>query len=429
MQNAAKQSTPAATSPDPCGRGGRRYDRSRDPFRWLVLFGVWLIYCSFGIVIVSLAPLVPEIMQDLAVSHTMMGAIFGSWQVAFIIAAVPCGALLDHIGVRRGLLLGAFAVALSAFMRSYANSDIALLFAVAIFGLGGPIVSTGAPKIVTQWFAGQERGFAMGIYVTGPAVGGIISLSLTNALLLPLFDNDWRAVQRLWAVCAVTTGMLWLIIAAHPRMRDAEQRERQGTKPSQLSTIKELLQLPAVQLLMAMSVGIFAFNHALNNWLPEILRAKGLTAVEAGYWASVPTVIGLIGSLTIPRLATAERRNAMLIALCAGAVIATLLIHAQPGTALASGLILQGVARSSMMTIALLILVEMREIGEARAATASGLFFSAAEVGGAGGPLMLGAVHSATGGFAAGLGILTIVTSLLLAASICLRTKLGNVVT
>ena len=42
------------------------------------------------------------------------------------------------------------------------------------------------------------------------------------------------------------------------------------------------------------------------------------------------------------------------------------------------------------MTVLILTLVELLEIGEKRAGTASGMFFSAAEMGGLVGPLTLG---------------------------------------
>ena len=140
----------------------------------------------------------------------------------------------------------------------------------------------------------------------------------------------------------------------------------------------------------------------------------GMTAAEAGYWAAVPTIVGLAGSLLIPRFATPQRRGLILMGLCAMSLVATLLLRADAGSILVGGLILQGIARSSLTTVAILTLVETPQVGEARAATASGMFFSAAEVGGASGPLMLGLMHSATGSFQPALGFLSIVAGLLL---------------
>ena len=45
------------------------------PYRWAVLFGVWLIYFSFGLSIASMGPLVAEITRDLGMSLSVMGLV------------------------------------------------------------------------------------------------------------------------------------------------------------------------------------------------------------------------------------------------------------------------------------------------------------------------------------------------------------------
>ena len=112
---------------------------------------------------------------------------------------------------------------------------------------------------------------------------------------------------------------------------------------------------------------------------------------------------------------------AILVGLALSAGASTLLLHSDPGLLLAAGLVAQGIARSSLMTVAMLALVETRGVGERHAGTAGGLFFSAAEVGGAGGPIMLGVLYDATGGFAAGLWMLTVLAALMLLGALRLR--------
>jgi cyanate permease len=158
-----------------------------------------------------------------------------------------------------------------------------------------------------------------------------------------------------------------------------------------------------------MSVGVFLFNHGLNNWLPELLHTGGLPLGEAGYWAAIPTVIGLIGSLLIPRLATPGRRFNILIALSICAAGASLLLQFQSEPFRLSGLLLQGIARSSLMTVLVLTLIELPGIGERYVGVATGLFFSAAEVGGMLGPVSLGLLYDFTGSFDIGLYMLTII--------------------
>jgi MFS family permease len=90
---------------------------------------------------------------------------------------------------------------------------------------------------------------------------------------------------------------------------------------------------------------------------------------------------------------------------CAGG--ATLLINSPAGPLLALGLMLQGLARTSMMAVSMLVLMDAREVGSRHVGAAGGLFFSAAEMGGVLGPLVIGALYDLTGGFAAALDLLT----------------------
>lgn len=376
-------------------------------YRWLMLTGVWLLYWAFGLVATSLAPLVGLIEADLELNHVAMGSIMGAWQLVYIASAIPCGILLDKLGAGRALAIGGALIACSALARGLADSYAAMLLAVMLFGLGGPIISAGAPKVITTWFTGQSRGLAMGIYMTGPAIGGVVSLTLTHSTLLPALDNSWRAVMFMWAIFGLFASGIWFAIASHPIAKTSESALRASSSLPQGQVLKLLLRQPSVRLVLLMSVGVFLFNHGLNNWLPELLRTGGMTLIDAGYWAAIPTVIGIAGSLLIPRLATPGRRFNILFGLSLCAAGASLLLHFESDVPLFSGLILQGIARSALMTVLILTLVELPGIGDRYAGIASGLFFSAAEVGGVLGPLSLGLLYDFTGGFDAGLYMLT----------------------
>ena len=71
-------------------------DQPSGPYRWAVLFGVWLVYFSFGLAIASMAPLVSEITGDLGISNAAMGAILGAWQLTYIAAFdIPRSAVIS----------------------------------------------------------------------------------------------------------------------------------------------------------------------------------------------------------------------------------------------------------------------------------------------------------------------------------------------
>lgn len=394
--------------------------------RWWLLAGLWLTYASFGFLAASIAPLVAPIEAELGLSHAAMGSIMGAWQLVYIFSAVPCGLLLDRIGGRRALLIGILLIAASGLGRALAVDYWTFLLAVMLFGLGGPIISSGAPKLVAALFTGSQRGMAMGIYMTGPALGGVVCLGLTNSWLLPLLGG-WRQVMLLWAAAALVAAAIWWVLGRlfpiepdEPSSRPTPMAAPRDGSP-QLALMADLWRTPAVRLVLVMGVGVFLFNHGLNSWLVEMLRVGGMDASTAGYWATVPTIVGIFGSLLIPRWAVGERRFAILAALCVLALLASILLRYTESAPLTVGLILQGVAKSSLMTVLVLALVELPEVGERRAGAATGLFFSAAEVGGLLGPLGMGALYDASGGFHSSLTALTAVACLLLVGSFGLR--------
>ena len=390
-------------------------------YRWAVLGGVWLMYFSFGICVASTGPLVAPIVRDLGTTYTAMGAVLGAWQLVYIAAALPLGALLDRIGVALGLTLSAGVMALSMFLRGAAGDETGLFLAVALFGLGGPIISIGAPKLIALWFHGPDRGMAMGIYISGVNIGGILALSATNAVLMPLTGGSWRAVLWIWGGLVLAAGALWWALSRHPEARRRDAAAGGVSKGESLAALLGIARLRVVQIVLLMSVGIFFVNHGLSNWLPEILRAKGMSPTAAGFWAAIPTVVGVAGALLIPRLAIPERRTAIMGALILAAVAATLLLQLGPGIGLATGLILQGIARSSMMTVAILLLMEAPGVPAARAGMAGGMFFTVAEIGGVLGPLSVGALSDASGGFAWPLAAMTGICLGLLALLVLLR--------
>ena len=182
------------------------------------------------------------------------------------------------------------------------------------------------------------------------------------------------------------------------------------TKDSIPKTFKRLATIPSVQLVLALSIGIFFINHGLNNWLPEIIRVHGLSAASAGYWASIPTAVSVLDALLIPRYATPEV-ILILALLIISSCVATLLLQIAPGPIMLTRLRCFKDSRSAMMTVALLLLVEIPNVGPKRAGTAGGLFYGGLEGIRTSSNRL---VHDSTGGFSYALITIVLLRSLCL---------------
>lgn len=381
---------------------------SKRRYRWVMLAGLWLAYASFGLILGGIPPLVIYLSEDLNLSRSAMGSVLGAWPLIYIAFAIPAGALIDRVGLNISLTLGIFLIAISGYLRALAVSHVTLFLAVAVFGLGGPFISIGAPTLISAWFDKRDRGTAMGIYLTAPSVGRIAALATANSLLMPLYDSNWRLTLITYAGIAILAGVIWWVIASNARNPDARSREAEVTPASSFRVFPQLLRSRVVQIVLIMSLGSFLFNHGLGNWLPEILRVGGMTAKQAGFWATIPVSIGIIATLVIPRLAIPSRRIPMLVGTLLLASASAVILGAAVGAQRILGLILLGIAGRGVMPILMLILMESPRVGSSRMGSAGGLFFAAGEVGGVLGPLLLGVLSDVTGNFEGGLAVLTV---------------------
>lgn len=405
---------------DPYLRPSASNNRDLTPIsRWVVFAALYLGYASFGLVVASLGPLITPIRAELGLSQSAMGLILGTWMLIYIGAAIPSGALVDRLGTRTSIAIGVGMIALSGCARAFAVDFFTLFCAVAIFGIGGPLLSIGAPKLITQLFRDDERPMAVGLYLTAPGAGTMLALASSNSVLMPLYAQSWRATLLTYGLVAAATLVIWLVLAKEPARASAGA----GHGPA-WRAFAELGAAPIMRIVLLMAFAAFLCNHAFNNWLPEMLRARGLDASSASLLATLPVGLGILGGIFITRLATPEHRVLILRTGFAALIIGPLLLAFTDGALLIAGLVLIGLGRVVGGLLMLFIMdapgVDARNMG-----AAAGLYFTAGEMGGALGPSMTGALADLGGGFTGGLVALAGVAGSLLALSYVLARALS----
>ena len=108
----------------------------------------------------------------------------------------------------------------------------------------------------------------MGIYVTGPYLGSILSLSLTNSFVMPMVGNDWRNVMLVYAALVAISGIIWFFIANLPTAQLPSGEDKHGAKFN-LTTFREIIHLREDKLILAMSVAYFFSTIHLTTGYPR----------------------------------------------------------------------------------------------------------------------------------------------------------------
>jgi MFS family permease len=192
-----------------------------------------------------------------------MGFVLGSWQLTYIILAITAGIIMDRWGIRRSILFGALVIGLSALLRALSGGFLSLLFFVALFGVGGPMISIGCPKTIAYWFRGQERGTAVGIVTTGTWIGNMTVLAVTNSVVMPLTGNSWRLTFVSYGLMTFVFAGLWW---AFTRNVETEGRTERFNA---LAMLQDLLRIRQVRLILLAGLLSFGITHGFFSWLPK----------------------------------------------------------------------------------------------------------------------------------------------------------------
>lgn len=383
---------------------------------WQLALG-WLLYFCFGAIIASPVPVVSLIRSDLDLSFTEMGAVLGAWQLFFIGAAAPAGLLIDRVGPKKALIVGALIITLSAVLRAYAEGFWTLFLAVGVFGIGGPVISIGLAKLVADWFVGPSRGLASGIYITGAAAGSMVVLALTNSFVLPA-AGSWRNAILVYAAFSLFICLVWTLFGRDSPRSISDRGETAG-RPPRKGGYLELLRNPMVWIIVMIGFSSFMATHGVRNWLPQILEARGFSPSDAGLLGALPALTGIFGSILILRLATGEgRRVPFTIGLLAVAGLGVIIIMLSEGWLLVLAIAVEGFCAAAITPLMLNTLMETKAVGARHIGAAAGIYFSVGEVGGTLAPFLLGVTVDLTGSFSVGMyGLAIIIWAMIIPAT------------
>ncbi|MFW9832991.1 MAG: CynX/NimT family MFS transporter [Candidatus Thorarchaeota archaeon] len=387
-------------------------------YRWVILALVWLVYFAFGLILSSIPPLVNVITADLSLTYSEMGIILGSVILMYIPLSVPVGVGIDSVGQKRMIALGLFLMSASAILRSVVFNFTTLFFVVLLFGIGGPTVSVGLAKVVASTFEGRERGLASGIYMTGAAVGSASALALTNSLVLPTVGT-WRNVFSFYGLIGLGIMCAWILLA-----RESDRSSVQSNGRIQFRReISSLLSHRDVWLAALIGSTTFLVFYGFGNWLPTILEAKGMSPIDAGIFASVPTWVGLIGSAIIPGISVAGSRRPIIIASLLVEGTCIYIVGISCCLTLLMSLVIYGIVSGAMMPLMLVVMMDLPGVGAEKTGIASGLFFSIGECAGFIGPIAVGYLADLTSSFLPPLLLLAIVVDVMILLAVVLKEK------
>jgi EmrB/QacA subfamily drug resistance transporter len=190
--------------------------------RWLALMvlclGVLMIVLDTTIVNVAL----PSIRADLGFTETSLVWVVNAYMLTFGGFLLLGGRLGDLYGHRRMFLVGIVLFTLASLACGLSGSQLLLISARAVQGLGGAVVSAVALSLIMNLFTEPaERAKAMGVYGFVCAAGGSIGV-LLGGLLTSALNWHWIFLVNL----PIGAAVYFLCIALLPDARGQAHGEK-----------------------------------------------------------------------------------------------------------------------------------------------------------------------------------------------------------
>ena len=318
----------------------------------------------------SLSVLWPEIAADLypdisADEHKSIYAIISIIFVfSYAFGQAIFGKIFDWVGTRLGFVLSIGFWSIATALHALARGVLSFGIFRAILGIAEAGNWPGATKGNAEWFPTKERALAQGIFNSGAAIGGIISIPLIAFLTIYF---SWQAIFILVGLAGLLWLVPWMILVkappkSHPWITDEEKEYiltgQRNESFEEEDKSEEEVYVPNTGELLShkQSWGVIIASAAIDPiwwlfvfWIPIYLNeVYGMDVKSIGIYGWVPYVGAMLGAwfgglLAQNRLKagwTVNRTRKLVITLGCLIMLPSLFAMANPGAPVTAVLIM-----------------------------------------------------------------------------------------
>jgi ACS family hexuronate transporter-like MFS transporter len=313
------------------------------------------------------------------------------------------GKIFDWVGTRTGFILSIGIWSLATAAHAFARGIVSFSIFRAILGVAEAGNWPGATKGNAEWFPVRERALAQGIFNSGAAIGGIISIPLIAFLTVYL---KWQAIFVLVGLIGLFWLIPWMFLVksppkSHPWITDEERAYiltgQRAPDKSDATSIDDYTPSTSEMLKRKESWGVIIASAAIDPiwwlfvfWIPIYLfEVYGMDVKTIGLYGWVPYVGAMFGAWGGGLLAqnrikagwTVDRTRKVIITLGCLIMLPTLLAMSNPGGPTSAVLLMAVILFGFQMAIGNVQTLPSDLFGGASVGTLAGLSGMAAKLG------------------------------------------------
>ncbi|WP_245930179.1 MFS transporter [Mangrovibacter plantisponsor] len=244
------------------------------------------------------------IRHDLGLSATEIGALLSVFSLAYGIAQLPCGPLLDRKGPRIMLGLGMFFWSLFQAMSGLVHSFAQFVLVRVGMGIGEAPMNPCGVKVINDWFNIKERGRPMGFFNAASTIGVAISPPILAAMMLLI---GWRGMFITIGLFGIIIAIGWYLLYRNREQLSLTPVEQAYLNAGSVNARREPLSfaewrgLFRNRTMWGMMLGFSGINYTAwlyLAWLPGYLQTTyNMDLKSTGLMAAIPFLFGAAGML------------------------------------------------------------------------------------------------------------------------------------
>jgi D-galactonate transporter len=248
--------------------------------------------------------------RDLGFSSSQYGFGAGVFFIAYFIFEVPSNLLLERVGACKWIARIMFTWGLISGAMAFVSGPTSFYVLRALLGIAESGFFPGIIFYLTLWFPAVYRARIIGYFMAAIPLSTVLGAPVSGFILgldgvLGLKGWQWLFITEA-APSLVLAGFVLFYLTDRPadakwlqpderawlvqRLQDEHARR---TTRHQFSVTQALLN-PKVLALSLVYFGAVATNYGLSFFLPQIVKAFGLTNVQTGLVSALPYAVGLV---------------------------------------------------------------------------------------------------------------------------------------
>jgi MFS family permease len=213
----------------------------------------------------------PRIRADFAFSDAALGVAAATFYIVSTILTAVLGRVVDRLGARRGMLIGAAGTIASCIgIAALAQSAVSLTAMLVVAAIGNSLASPSVSKMLQAVVPEERHGIAFGAQQAGAPIGALIAGLALPLVAIPL---GWR-----WAFVGVAIVTLAAAVAA-PAATAADARPK-SARPEGIGVVHVLGLASFLASAAGMGFISFLVVYAVDNGVGESAAGLLLAAVS-----------------------------------------------------------------------------------------------------------------------------------------------------